>query len=71
MNTPACPICGAQMKSWGRGATSRKHGRRWVCPVAQAEVADDERGHLKRRADAQHTTTRIWTEDELEQEAQP
>ncbi len=65
MNAPACPVCGATMKPQGRGATLRKHGRRWVCPVAQAEVVADERGHLKRVAGAVHTTTRVWTDEEL------
>jgi len=59
------------MKAWGRGATRRKHGRCWICPTAQAEVIADERGHLHRVAGAIHTTTRVWTDDELEQEAQP
>lgn len=60
-----CPECGSEMQSIGRGATLRKRGQRWLCPVAEREVVSDERGHLSRIAGAKHTTTRVWTEDEL------
>lgn len=35
--TPTCPICARPLVQVGRGATLRKHGPRWVCPVARAE----------------------------------
>lgn len=65
-SNPTCPDCGATMKPQGRGATARKHGLRWVCPVAEAEVTKDERGHLHRCADAKHPYTRVWSDDELQ-----
>ena len=72
MNERLCPVCGAVMaQAHGRGATARKHGVRWVCLVAVDEVVKDEHGRLSRRPGSKHTTTRVWTDDELEIEAQP
>lgn len=63
---PACPICGAPMRRYGRGATLRKHGPEFVCPVAEAEEYEDERGHIKRRADARHDRVRFYSGDQLD-----
>lgn len=65
MSAPPCPECGGLMREWGRGATRRKHGPQWICPVATSETVRDERGHLHRVAGAQHAYERVWSEDEL------
>lgn len=54
------------MRPQGRGATRRKHGALWVCPVAESEITKDERGHLHRQPDAKHQYVRVWTDDELQ-----
>ena len=65
---PKCPVCGTEMKPFGRGATLRKRGPRWVCPRAEAERYKDKRGHIQVVPGALHSTVRIWREDELEEE---
>jgi hypothetical protein len=35
-----CPDCGAILKPYGRGATARKHGPRWTCPIAELNGGD-------------------------------
>lgn len=60
-----CPTCGTPMRVYARGATLRKHGPRWVCPAAEAEEYRDERGHIKRRADARHERIRWYDEYQL------
>lgn len=68
MSEPICPVCGTPMRVYGRGATLRKHGPKWVCPQAEREVVSDDRGHLSRRPDAKHAFTRVWSEWEIEAE---
>lgn len=63
---PPCPICGATMRQTRRGATLRKRGPAYVCPVDEAEVQADARGHLARLAGAQHAYTRVYEAHELE-----
>ena len=67
---PTCPICGASMKPYGRGATRNKPAARWVCPVARKEVfVKDENGRLQPNPDARHKDVRVWSDAELEAEA--
>lgn len=65
-----CPDCGARLRIHAqpgirRSGRSHSHSATpWTlysCPVAEAEVYADERGHLKREAGAKHTTVRSWT----------
>ena len=44
---PRCPICGAPMQRTNRGVP-RQSGHRWICPIAEAEVFEDELGHRHR-----------------------
>jgi hypothetical protein len=60
-----CPICGAAMRKTGRGATLKKHGPKYICPVSEAEVIKDERGHLHMVPNAKHPYVRVWREWEL------
>jgi hypothetical protein len=62
----SCPDCGGPMRQTRRGATLKKRGPAYVCPAAEGEVYADERGHLKRIADARHAYTRSWQAWELE-----
>lgn len=56
------------MRQQGRGATLRKHGPRWVCPIAEAEVITDEDGRRRRVADAKHAAVLVWSDAELAEE---
>lgn len=61
-----CPVCGAEMRQTRRGATLRKRGPAYICPADEAETYTDERGHLKRVADAKHSPPRrVWSEGEF------
>lgn len=48
-DTPPCPECGAAMDQVRRGASLRKRGTAFVCPVARNEhrlnVPKDDRKH--------------------------
>lgn len=48
---PTCPQCGAPLKPFGRGASRRKHGQRWECAEAVAE--------MQRTGDREHRW--LWT----------
>lgn len=53
------------MRQQGRGATLRKHGARWICPVAEAEVTTGEDGRRRRSAGAKHAAVLVWGDAEL------
>jgi hypothetical protein len=71
---PSCPVCGAALRVWRKargshGGRSHSHTARatsYVCPVAEAEVTEDARGHLHRQPAARHARTQTWTVEELE-----
>ena len=76
--TPACPDCGAAMRVW-RNARGSRSGRShsfyakatsYICPVNEAEVTEDARGHLSRAPNAKHDRMRVWTADEIEAAAE-
>jgi len=61
-----CPECGAEMKQIRRGATLKKRGPAYLCPVGEAEVVKDDRGHLVTVPDAKHKfSRRVWGEGEV------
>lgn len=72
--SPACPICGGELRKWNRprGARlGRSHSffakpQLWICPAAKAEIVKDERGHLSVTASAKHERpSRLWSDEEL------
>ncbi len=64
---PDCPLCGAPMRQVNRGATYRKHGPGYVCPVDEGEEKwDDARRRYYRDPGAKHPYLRKWSLDELE-----
>ena len=63
---PECPVCGAEMRQTRRGATLKKRGPSYVCPVNEAEIVVNEYGHRMLRSDAIHVQgLRTWSMDEL------
>lgn len=64
-NTPKCPVCGEPMTQTRKGATLKKRGPCYVCPVAMSEVYRDSDGRLHRFGWAKHTETRLWDSWEL------
>lgn len=64
-----CPICGTTMRQTGRGATLRKHGPRYICPVDEADTTKDANGHLRRNPQSKHVPSlRSWRQDELDEQ---
>lgn len=53
------------MRQQGRGATLRKHGPRWVCPVAESEVLVDADGRRSRAPGAKHAAVLVWDDAAL------
>jgi hypothetical protein len=53
------------MRQVRRGATLKKRGPAWICPVDEGELHTDEAGHIKRRPGALHPWLRTWEEWEL------
>jgi len=59
-----CPVCGHTLYQVNRGATLRKRGNAWRCPIDVDETWTDERGHLRRAYDARHAG-QVWQDDEV------
>lgn len=63
-----CPVCGLEMRQTRRGATLKKRGPSYVCPLDEAETWKDERGHLHRFAPENRVhgpSVRSWSEADL------
>lgn len=60
-----CPVCGAEMLQTRRGATLKKRGPSYVCPVNVDDILVDEDGRRTLRPGALHTGIRQYTEEEL------
>lgn len=58
------------MRQVRRGATLRRRGPLYACPIAESEERTDDRGHRYRADGAQHAYTRLWEPGELEQARQ-
>lgn len=62
-----CPACGCAMRQTRRGATLRKRGPAYVCPIDEGEVGRDDSGRRYRRAGAAHGPgVRVWELGEID-----